>query len=79
MSNDIRSKWKNVARRLQAAASKSNGFAVLQISIIVDSAGDPVAWFSPEMNLFEPKSVNLENLMSEEEMRNLMEVMLATK
>jgi len=76
--SDIRPKWKNVVRRLQAAASKSNGYAVLQLSIIIDSGGDPVVWFSPEINLFEPKSVSLEG-MDDKEMKALLEIMLATK
>ncbi len=75
---DIRPKWKNVVRRLQAAASKNSGYAVLQLSVIIDSGGDPVVWFSPEINLFEPKSVNLEG-MDGDEMRALLEIMLATK
>ena len=76
---DIRPKWKNVARCLQAAASKNNGYAVLQLSVIIDSGGDPVVWFSPEINLFEPRSVNLEGITDSDEMRALLEIMLATK
>lgn len=76
---DIRPKWKNVARRLQSAASKNNGYAVMQVSIIVDEGGDPVVWFSPEVNLFEPKSVSLEGLMDDKELRALLEIMLTTK
>lgn len=79
MTSDIRPKWKNVARRLQAASSKNNGYAVLQVSIIIDSGGDPVVWFSPEVNLFEPKSVSLEGLMDDEELRKVLEIMLTTK
>ncbi len=79
--SDIRAKWKNVVRRLQSEASKNNGYAVLRVSIIIDSNGDPVTWFSPEMSLFEPRSLDLEALKKDmgEEFGEILEILQLTK
>jgi len=52
---DINPQWFPVIRRLQSIA-KSNGLAVLSISILVDAEGKPQVWTAPDKVLIEPKS-----------------------
>ncbi len=54
---DVNPEWLSVVRRLQSVA-KSNGLAVLNISILVDADGTPVAWTAPGKKLIEPKSMS---------------------
>ena len=80
--SDIRPKWKNVARRLQSVSNKNNGFAVLQLSVVIDSNGDPVAWLDPQMSLFEPRSLDLESLkenMGDDEFKEVLDMLVAMK
>lgn len=55
---DIKPEWLNIARRLQAAVSRSHnqGLAVIRIAILVNAEGKPINWCEPEMKLLEPKS-----------------------
>lgn len=58
---DIRPKWLNPIRRLQSIARRhNNGIAVLQITVVVDSDGDPVFWTNPKKVLIEPKAKSRE-------------------
>ena len=52
---DIRPKWLNVTRRLQAAASLNNGTAIITISVIIRDS-DPEGWTAPRITLIEPKA-----------------------
>ena len=53
---DIRPKWLKIARRLQSAVAKSNGVAIVSLTIVVDKDGDPSYWPSPAVTLIEPRS-----------------------
>lgn len=48
--------WLNVIRRLQAESGKQSGYALINITVMVDQAGNPVFWTEPQMTRLEPKS-----------------------
>ena len=54
MTEDIRPKWKNVARRMQSVACKQNGYAIVTIQVLVGPSGDPAFWFEPALRKIEP-------------------------
>lgn len=54
--SDLRSPWQNVARRMQAEASKQNGAAIMQITIMVDENNNPSFWTEPVLVKLEPKA-----------------------
>lgn len=63
---DIRHGWLNVARRLQSAARKTSGYAILDIRVLVDGTGNPVEqngnpilWSSPVIFKLEPGKFDL--------------------
>lgn len=58
MVEDINPKWYSVIRRLQSI-SKSNGFSILSIRILVDSHGNPIAWTEPRQTKIEPKGIEI--------------------
>ena len=59
MIDDIQPAWLNVARRLQSAAAKQEGAAVISVQIIV-SGVNPVFWTEPEIVKLEPKAKGAE-------------------
>jgi hypothetical protein len=57
---DVRPQWLKVARRLQSVArDRTQGFAVLNITVLVDQNGNPICWNSPTRRNVEPKSANV--------------------
>lgn len=55
LPEDIKREWLSLLRRLQSI-SKSNGYSVIKIAVLVDDAGTPVAWTEPVQVKLEPKS-----------------------
>jgi len=55
LPTDIQVEWLSVIRRLQSV-SKTEGLAVIRISILVDADGRPKTWLSPHVFKIEPKS-----------------------
>lgn len=51
---DIQPEWLSVIRRLQSVA-KSEGLSVINIHILVDANGIPLAWTEPRQTKIEPK------------------------
>ena len=47
-------RWLNLVRRLEQLAMSQNGHAVINISVVVDKNGMPLAWIQ-KMVLIEPK------------------------
>lgn len=57
---DVRPQWLKVARRLQSVArDRSQSYAVLTITVLVDPAGNPIVWNNPTRRNVEPKSANV--------------------
>ena len=54
MSEDIKPNWLNVARKCQSVCSGQNGFAVVQMKLLIGPGGEPVFWFEPSMHNIEP-------------------------
>ncbi|MFA4974451.1 MAG: hypothetical protein WC683_17735 [bacterium] len=54
LPQDIRPDWLNVIRRLQSVACQQRGYAIITMSVVVDSNGCPVFWQSPQMIQLEP-------------------------
>lgn len=52
----IRPQWQKVATRLQHEARKTEGYAVVSVSILIDGNGNPVTWTEPNLVRLEPKS-----------------------
>lgn len=52
---DIKSEWLSLIRRFQSVA-KTNGFAVITISVLVDKNGIPLSWLEPQVVKIEPKT-----------------------
>lgn len=53
---DIRTPYLNVLRSIQAHARQQCGVALINITILVKEDGLPVAWTTPRVTKFEPKS-----------------------
>lgn len=53
LTEDVERDWLNVLRRLQSVA-KTEGFAVITISVLVDRDGRPKAWSEPRLSKIEP-------------------------
>lgn len=64
LTSDVKSQWLNVVRRLQSACHGNQGYAVLSIRVLVNGTGEPVCWTEPKRTKLEPKSVNLETLLT---------------
>lgn len=47
-------RWLNLVRRLEQLAMSQNGHAIINISVVVDKNGMPLAWIQ-KMALIEPK------------------------
>ena len=52
-------KWASVVRRL-ISVSRSGGYAVLSIKVVVDQDGTPIHWAEPTMTKLEPKRESVE-------------------
>lgn len=77
--DDIKKEWLNVVRRLQSV-SKSNGYGVVHMTILVDADGNPVAWCEPRMSKIEPKGASLQELfqrLGQDKFEEVLEVFLA--
>jgi len=55
ITQDIKSDWLNVIRRLQSVACQQRGYAIVSIQVVVDESGSPVFWCEPEMMRLEPQ------------------------
>ena len=47
--------WLSVARMLQSAARKQEGYVIAKCIIVLNSDGVPVHWLEPRMRKVEPK------------------------
>lgn len=52
---DIKHEYLSLIRRIQSV-SKSGGYSVIRISVLVDADGTPIAWTEPTQVKLEPKS-----------------------
>jgi len=52
---DVQREWLSVIRRLQSV-SKTQGLAVISMSVLVNDRGVPIAWLEPRVKKIEPKS-----------------------
>lgn len=50
---DIKTGWLNVARRLQSVA-RTQGLALVSITVLVDQEGCPRFWLEPNVRKIEP-------------------------
>jgi hypothetical protein len=57
--SDIKPPWMSVTRRMQSV-SKTEGFAVVTINVLVGPDGCPKAWLEPRVYRIEPKRLALE-------------------
>lgn len=57
LPEDIKPAWYSLIRRFQSVA-KTNGFAVITISVLVDKDGIPQSWLEPNVVKIEPKSLS---------------------
>lgn len=55
MTQDIKTNYLNVARRMQSV-SKSEGLQLISITILVDKDGEPRFWTEPSTKKIEPRS-----------------------
>jgi len=63
ITEDVKSQWLNVIRRLQSACHGNQGLAVLSIRVLVDGRGYPHLWTAPVLTKLEPKSTALDTLL----------------
>jgi hypothetical protein len=56
LTDDIKSPWLNVLRRLQSALSGQQGYAIVSIDVVVDESNAPVFWSEPRVVKLEPKA-----------------------
>ena len=77
MTADIKKGWLNLARRLQSVC-KTEGYAIVKVTAVVDCNGNPVQWIEPTVRKFEPKGIDLEKIVQdigEEEFGKFMDVL----
>jgi len=55
LTQDIKTDWLNVIRRLQSVAGQQHGYAIVSIQVVVDETGSPVFWCEPELLKLEPQ------------------------
>jgi hypothetical protein len=53
VTEDIKPSWLNPVRAAQAACRNNKGFAVVQLTLLVDK-NDPVAWTEPVLSKIHP-------------------------
>lgn len=63
VSRDIKPMWLNVARRFQSVAHQHEGQALIHMVVVVNEAGTPVFWTSPELIKIEPKREDIMQLI----------------
>lgn len=52
---DVKKEYYSLIRRIQSV-SKSGGYSVVRINVLVDADGTPIAWTEPIQTKLEPKS-----------------------
>ena len=57
--DDIKKPYQNIARRLQSVAHKQNGYAIIQMTILVNADGNPITFTEPRLTKLEPKKGEL--------------------
>lgn len=55
LPEDIKREYLSLIRRIQSV-SKSAGYSVVRISVLVDADGTPIAWTEPIQVKLEPKN-----------------------
>ena len=53
--HNIRPEWNGVIQRLQGVACRQDGCALVSITIMVNSDGNPMWWAEPNITHIEPK------------------------
>lgn len=48
--------WLSVATRVQGMGTRQEGYAIVQLSVIVDECGRPIIHTEPKMTRLEPKN-----------------------
>lgn len=62
---DVLRDWLSVARRCQGMGTRQEGYAIVQMSLIVDECGRPVIHTEPRLTKLEPKNrISLGNLQA---------------
>jgi hypothetical protein len=72
LTPDIKKSWSgflNVIRRLQQTGCKQDGLAIVKMTIVLNSKGEPVYWLDPDVKLIEPK-----NKIKEKDLETLIKV-----
>lgn len=46
--------WEKILKRITGKGREQRGLAVVSIQVVVDSEGNPLFWFEPEMKRIEP-------------------------
>ena len=68
-TQDIKSDWLNIIRRLQSCAYNQEGLAIAQLTVLLSQDGTPVLWTSPKITKLEPKK-----RITTEQMQSLVEL-----
>ena len=62
---DVIKSWLAVATRCQGMGTRQEGYAIVQMSLIVDDCGRPVIHTEPKMTKLEPKNrIELDDLQA---------------
>lgn len=61
VTEDIKPSWLNPVRAAQAACRNNKGFAIIQITLLVDK-NDPVAWTEPILTKIHPARLAEHNI-----------------
>ena len=60
----IRPPWQKIAARFQSVA-RTNGYAIVQMTVVVNEHGNPVVWREPIVTRLEPKPKSCTNAVAE--------------
>jgi len=66
MENDLPTAWMNVMRRLMSVAPRpGQASSIITMRILVNGNGLPCIWGRPSVQVIEPKSADVEMLLSQ--------------
>jgi hypothetical protein len=46
--------WDKLRKRILSKGREQRGYALVTIKVVVDSEGNPIMWFEPDMKRIEP-------------------------
>lgn len=84
MTDDVKlnPKWIQVAKRMNSIARQHDGLTRIQLTVVADDLGEPIAWTIDSFVTLEPRlemSINsLKKKLGEDELQHLLQYIIET-